>query len=332
MEANGRTLPDRTMNTMVRWLLVASAPALAACADWRALYAVVPADAGPVEHADADEDSSALAFQPDAAPIDSESDGEPHTEGDALACPLSPDPIVLWRFAGSGPPDPTQFIPDYACRAPEVSLGWDLERKAGKTTMTDGTLFLDGGFLFAGIKESDDVGRMIARTRSFTVELWLQAKRGEMATICGTDGDRTAQRAFALIQKDTTLHFTPRTTVTDGNGERFVAGGANPGGPAEVVVALPVDTTTPVQVVATYSSTTRAATVFVDGAVAGTVIHARPPAPAPAPVWTSGKNQLGLGGAFQGASWHGWLHRVSLYDRALEPGEVQTLFAAGPAP
>jgi hypothetical protein len=313
---------------MLRWFVLALAPAVASCADWRALYAVAPADAAAIDPSDAaEEDSGALPFEPDVgAPVDA--DAGP--AGDAVAaCPFSPDPIVLWRFAGSGPPDPMQFVPDYACRAPDVSLGWDLLRKSGKTNMSAGALFLDGGFLFAGIKESDDVGRMVTRAHSFTVEIWLQAKRGEMATIFGTDGEHDDGRAFALIQKDTVLQFAVRTTVTDPNGEKFTAMGATPGGPAEVMVPVPVDNGAPVQVVAIYSVATRAATVYVGGVLAGTVVHARPPVPAPTPVWTTGKNQLGLGGSFQATAWHGWLYRVSFYDRAIEPSEVQALFAAG---
>jgi hypothetical protein len=309
---------------MPRWFLLLF-PALASCADWRALYE--RADGAPlIAQADAaDPGLPEVGLTPD------EGLAPDVAEAEVASCPASSAPIVLWKFDGKGPPSPSQFVPDVACRDPNVPLGWDLERKPGRTNMAEGTLFLDGCFLFAGIKESDETGRLLTRAHSLAIELWLKAGHGESATIFATNGERDPGRAFSLAQKDTVLHFAVRTTVTDPNGERFVAGAANPGGVAEVVVPLPVDTLAPVHVVATYSAVDRTATVFIDGIEAGAVVHAHPPAVAPVPVWAAGKNQLGLGGTFQGTAWHGWLELVALYDRPIDRAEAEALFAQGPA-
>jgi hypothetical protein len=299
---------------------------LASCANWRALYAGAAPDAATSAPPDTGVDTAVLVDTglPDQRPP---VDGE---IAEVISCPASPAPIVLWKFEGAGPPSPSQFVPDFGCRDPNVPLGWDLERKPGKTMMGAGALFLDGGFLFAGIKDSDEFGHQITRAHSLAIEVWLKAMHGESGTIFATNGERDPGRAFSLAQRDAVLHFAIRTSVTDPNGERFVAGSANPGGAAEIVVPLPVDTSAPVQVVATYSSVDRRATVFVDGVEMGSVVHAHPPAAAPVLVWTTGKNQLGLGGTFEGTAWHGWLQLVALYDGPIDKAQAQALFLQGP--
>ena len=313
---------------MQRCLLVALMLG-AACTDWRSLYGQRAQDAGDdssfIAQPDPD-DGGEPAVRLDGSPLDGlaplDGGGTPEVSPCALA-----GPVVAWRFDGQGVPSATDFIPDLACRAPDMPLGWDLERNSRDTRMAGGALYLDGGFLFADRPVSDQLGQSLMHAGSFSIVLWLRALRSESGTIFETSGLRESGRAFSIAQKDATLHFAVRTTATDPMGERFAPADTS----AEIVVPLPVGTGEPVQVVALYSRAQRAATVFVGGARLGSVAHARPGAPEPLPVWTTGKNQVGLGGGFDGTAWHGWLHQVALYDRALSDAEVEQLFAAGPA-
>jgi hypothetical protein len=289
---------------------------VAGCADWRSLYGVRPEEP----------DAAPPMLAPDQGPPDLGVPDASITTPDGEAGSLCQDdggPLVLWKFEGVGPPSPDDPVPDLACRPPDVPLGWDLERPARATSLSDHALFLDGGFLFSGIPQSDEVGRDIIRTRSITVELWLGTQRTENGTIFSTAGGTNPGRAFAIEQKDGTLRFAVRSTATDADGSRLVSGG-----PAEVVVPFARDPGVPVHVVGTYASATRTATLYVDGTPSATVIHGH--TGTPAPVWQSGKNELGLGGTFEGAPWRGWIFLVALYDRALSDGEVKDLFARGP--
>jgi hypothetical protein len=305
---------------MARWLLVVVLAAAPACTDWRSLYRARDAAA------------SAPALPPDAAeelPVSADDAEAPPPPGDAtpggepVPCD-APDtaPVVLWKFEGRGQPDPSQFVADSACRSPDVSLSWDLLRNPGKTFMGDSMLFLDGGFLLAAKKDSDDLGHAVVRARSFSIELWLRARHMVSGTVFTTNGEHEPGRAFSLSQKDSELHFTVHTTATDADGQKFTVAGAS----ADLAVPLPVDTVGPVHVVAMYSRLDHTATVYVNGVLAGAVAHG-PRSPAEAiPVWASmGKNQLGVGGSFDGAPWHGWLYRVAIYDRALAADEIATL-------
>jgi hypothetical protein len=304
---------------MQRWLVLAL-PLVAACTDWGALYVNDAPDASPEVPGLVD-----AAGAPDVLPIVL-ADG-PGSEV-VVDCPAT-GPLALWRFEGHGAPNAADFIPDQACRAPDVPLAWDLERNAGTTELMPGSVHLDGGFLFAAKPASDDLGLLLTRSRSFSLELWLRAMHGESGTIFATNGAKDSGRAFSIAQKDGLLHFAVRTTATDPNGEHFLK--APPNGPsAELVVALPVDTFAPVHVVAMYSGLERVARIYVDGVAMETLPHARPDVPAPVPVWSPGKNQLGLGGSFDGTGWHGWLHLVAVYDTALSATEVQQLFVQGP--
>jgi hypothetical protein len=309
-------------SAMPRWPLIALA-AVTACTDWRSLYR--GRDAAPVlpklEPPDAAGDGEETADAEAAPPADVHRSGA----GDAPACNEPPSgPVVVWKFEGRGQPDPMQFVPDSACRDPEVSLSWDLLRDPGKTTMADRVLYLDGGFLLADKGDSDDLGRAITRARSFTIELWLRARRLVNGTIFTTNGDRDPGRAFGIVQKDSELRFAVHTTATDPNGLKFT--GAASTVTAEVSAPLPVDTAVPVHVVCMYSSGDREASVYINGIRAAAVAHLLLGPLEPVPVWASGgKNQLGVGASFDGTPWHGWLHRVAVYDRALAPNEIAEL-------
>jgi hypothetical protein len=302
---------------MRRWSLVLVL-GMSSCADWRSLYGTRP---------------PALDAAPELPPLDAAAPPD-LTESDDLSadvmvevipsCADRSEPLVLWKFDGMGPPTPADPIRDMACRPPDVPLGWDLERPAKDTNLADHALFLDGGFLFSGIPQSDEVGRAITRTRSLSLELWVRAERAGNGTIFSTAGGTNPGRAFAISQKDGTLRFAVRSTATDADGSRFVAGG-----PAEAVAPFAFDPSVPVHIVGTYASDDRTATLYVDGAPTAVVIHGHPGA-AVLPVWASGKNELGLGGTFEGAPWRGWVYLVAIYDRALAAEEVQALYQRGP--
>jgi hypothetical protein len=307
---------------MGRWPLLAVL-SVTACTDWGALYRRgndAVAAAPPEIAADApppapDVEAAADAAPPDAAAAVARCDDPPTA------------PVVIWRFEGRGRPSPTQFIPDSACRPPDVPLSWDFLRSLGNTTMADRALFLDGAFLYATRNDSDDLGRAVTHARSFAIELWLRARRMATGTIFTTNTEKDLGRAFTISQHDAELRFAVHTTATDANGDRLLGAA---GGTAEVTVPLPVDTPTAIHVVAMYSSTERAAEVYVNGVRAGAVPQAVPPVQ-PIPVWaTMGRNQLGLGGAFDGDAWHGWLHRVAVYDRALTAQEIAALATQPP--
>jgi hypothetical protein len=303
---------------MRRWSLVLVL-GMSSCADWRSLYGARPLPA------DALEDPSP---PPDAAPVSDlaePDDLSPDVADEVIpSCPDSSGPLVLWKFDGMGPPSPAEPIRDMACRPPDVPLGWDLERAARDTNVADHALFLDGGFLFSGIPQSDEVGRAILHSRSLSLELWVRAERTGNGTIFSTAGGTNPGRAFAISQKDGTLRFAVRSTATDADGSRFVAGG-----PAEAVAPFAFDPAVPVHIVATYGSADRMATLYVDGAPTAAVMHGHAGV-AVLPVWASGKNELGLGGTFEGAPWRGWVYLVAIYDRALGADEVRALFARGP--
>ena len=306
---------------MQRFILLAVVLSTA-CTDWRSLYKERAEDGSLIARQDP-EDAGQSAEKLDAGASTEHPDDAVAPE--PIACAAA-GPLVRWKFDGHGAPGATTFIPDLACRAPDVSLGWDLERNSRNTQMLDGALYLDGGFLFSDRPVSDELGQLVMRSGSFAILLWLRALRTETGTIFATNGIRDTGRAFSIAQKDGTLHFAVRTTATDPMGERFATAGTL----AEITVPLPVESKAPVQVVAMYSRQEGAATVYVDGVRVDTVLHARPGAADPAPVWATGRNQLGLGGAFEGTAWHGWLHEVALFDRALPAAEVERLFVAGP--
>jgi hypothetical protein len=250
-------------------------------------------------------------------PADGGADADP-------GCDDAGGPLVLWKFEGMGPPSPADPIRDMACRPPDVPLGWDLERPAKNTNVADHALFFDGGFLFSGIPQSDEVGRAITRARGLSLELWVRAQRTESGTIFSTAGGTSPGRAFAISQKDGTVRFAVRSTATDSDGTHFVAGG-----PAEAVASVAFDPAVPVHLVGTYSAIDRTATLYVDGVPLAAVIHGHAGAPV-LPMWASGKNELGLGGTFEGASWRGWVYLVAIYDRPLGSDEVKALFMRGP--
>jgi hypothetical protein len=293
-------------------------PLAAACTNWGALYVTSADSAASVADASEAAERTTIA---DQAMADASSSSE------AIDCPAV-GPLALWKFDGQGGPAAGTFIPDLACRKPDMPLAWDLERNAGTTAMAGGALHLDGGFLFADKPMSDELGLFLTLARSFSLELWLRAMHGEAGTIFATNGVRDPGRAFSIAQKDSQLHFAVRTTATDPLGEHFVKPA---GAVAELVVPLPVDTRGPVHVVAMYSGSEHAARVYIDGVAMETVVHAPLDAPEPVPVWTPGKNQLGLGGSFDGTGWHGWLYLVAVHDTALSAAEVARLFQLGPA-
>lgn len=317
-----------------RVLLVALA-SLAGCADWKSLYRTDPEDAAALDgpaapDAAIDDDAAPLADGPVPLPdMGSPVPDATASAADAAICADDSGPVVLWRFDGSGVPSPANFISDSACRPPSVPLGWDLQRNAGRTRMSGGWLFFDGGFLESQIKDSDDLGRALVKARSLSIELWFKGTADQTGTIFATRG-ATSGRAFDIEQRAQTLRFTLHTTATDATGEKLMPPIAPSDGAADLTAHFNADGVSSVHVVATFSSDERAAHLYVDGVLAATVIQGRAEQPMPIPVWASGKNELGLGGTFEGASWHGWVDLAAVYDRALSASEVQALHALGP--
>jgi hypothetical protein len=310
----------------------------AACTDWQSLYTPqvkLPGDAAtlpdaPVVDPDAEPDAA-------VAPPDVEVDlGAIEVEPDDTAiAPAARDPVAFWRFDEMGRPS-LQPIRDRAPREPDLPLQWDLNRDSGKTEGRDGMLVLDGGFLSAGIFASNALGRVLLAARSFTLELWIKATPTNSGTIFTTftpAGDKTAGRAFAIIQKENLLHFSVHTSATDNTGERFPAVGSLPAASAEAHARLPPEVTPemPIHVVAVYSDVEKSAVLYVDGEFAEAVNHHRAGTPPPTLVWSQGKYELGVGGAFDLMSaWRGAIYLAAIYDRVLAADEIKELYSAGP--
>jgi hypothetical protein len=84
--------------------------------------------------------------------------------------------------------------------------------------------------------------------------------------------------------------------------------------------------------VAVYSGLERVASLYINGVLAQALSHVRPTVPAPAVVWSPGKNEVGVGATFdpRGVAWKGTLMMVALYDKALALEEVRRLYGLGP--
>jgi hypothetical protein len=300
------------------------------CIDWESLYA--PQVSAPVDTAPQSEDAAA-PIEPPAAMTDADPDAGADADPEDAA-PDPREPVALWRFDEPGRPGvQIAAIADRAPRLPMLPLHWDLNRDSGKSEVRDGVLVLDGGFLSAGITESDALGEVLVKARSLSLELWVKATPTGNGTIMTTFtplGDKTAGRAFAIIQRENVIHFSVHTTATDSSGDKFV-------GPAmaaaEVHAHFPVETNAPIHVIARYSDATKMAEVYVDGVLGDAISHRRPGAPPPTLVWTHEKYEFGLGGAFDLAStWRGSIFKAAIYDRALAPAEIAALYSAGMGP
>jgi hypothetical protein len=323
------------MMSRLQWATFVAFFLTSGCTDWESLYAPAVSWSGDAAPGAGD---APVVDQPAGASADADPeaavdlgaiDGEP----DGGVAPDGREPVALWRFDVPGRPGvQVTAIADLAPRPPDLPLHFDLNRDSGKTEVRDGMLTLDGGFLSAGITPSNALGDVLTRARSVSLELWLKVlptSNGTILTTFTPIGDKTAGRAFAIVQRDNVIHFSVHTTATDATGEKFLGATMTA---AEIHARLPLEATVPVHVVALYSDADKSAEIYLDGVRADVISHHRPGTPPPALVWTHEKYELGLGGAFDVAStWRGSLYLAAVYDRALGAGEIKDLYSAGPA-
>jgi hypothetical protein len=315
--------------------LASAALALAGCTDWRSLY--VSVDAAVMVEPMADAPDAPPAPPPVDAPA-FEVVEAPQAIPDTPPArdrppPTNPDEaLVFWRFFGAGHPSPTNPVPDLSTLAPDLPLQWDLKRDVTRSELRDGSVWFDGGFLRAGPRESDSLGAALVKKNSLTIEMWLRTVATESGTIMSTDGEGSG-RAFSIDQENDTIHFSVRTTATDANGEHF---GSNTGPTSELSGKPPFDPSkqpTVFHVVAEFSGADKASALYINGVLAQALSHVRPPTVLmPTLVWSTGKNEIGVGAPFNpaGASWKGLLMAVAIYDKPLPPDEVRRLFGLGP--
>jgi hypothetical protein len=228
-----------------------------------------------------------------------------------------PEPIVLHTF---GEESTLELVPDEAGRDPQLDL-YATDRDPVGIAFSAGAVLFSGGRMEVGAPASKGLTDALVATGSFTVEAWVSTWVTEQfgPAVMVTLSSGASTRAFTLAQEGSDLLVRLRTSITDQNGE-------------EKQHHVPVFNATGYEhLVFSYDGSTGQAGVYVNGRLQDALLHEEGDGSPATLDWRPMRERFGLGDEFGAEGrWVGALHKVTVWDVALEPDQVLYLYWVGP--